>query len=99
MQGVTDMWTTYIEMRIANTQESDKYFHCLANCRASNRGEGGRNAAENISDLREWFQEPYEGREACEEDQIANRQGRTGGNCAQACQIFKPSWLPEWVEQ
>jgi len=76
-QGMGDMWNTCNEMREANALKSDKYFHCLANCRATNRGKGGEMAAEQMSDFREWYQEklgdyPNE----CEEDQVANRQGR-----------------------
>jgi RHS repeat-associated protein len=98
-EGIYDMWNTYQEMKKANTRNSDKYFHCLANCRATNRGEGGKYAAEQISDFREWYQEPFDGKEACEADQKANRQGRKGGNCAKTCEQFKPKWLPDWVEQ
>ena len=98
-QGAYEMWRTYWEMRKANTQLSDKYFHCLANCRATNIGKYGKSAAERISDFREWYQEPFDGAEACEEDQKANRQGRKGGNCAETCKIFKPNGLPAWVEQ
>ena len=97
--GVSDMWNTYKEMRKANTKNSDKYFHCLANCRASNRGQVGKDAAIWISDFREWYQEPFDGAKACEEDQKANRHGRKGGDCARRCEIFKPIWLPSWVKQ
>ncbi len=97
--GIKDMWNAYREMKKANTKKSDKYFHCLSNCRASNRGYGGKIAAQQISDFREWYQEAFDGLEACEEDQKANRQGREGGNCAETCKMFKPSWLPKWVEQ
>ena len=33
--GAKEMWKTYKEMKKANTKNSDKYFHCLANCRAT----------------------------------------------------------------
>ncbi len=55
----------------------------MANCRATNRGEEGKNIAKFISDFREWYQEPFDGKEACEEDQIANRIGRKGGKYAE----------------
>ena len=97
--GMYDMWDYYNKMKDANTKGSDKYFHCLANCHATNRGEGGKSMAEFISDFREWYQEPFDGADACEADQVANRQGRKGGNCADTCKQFKPSWLPDWVEQ
>ena len=97
--GLSDMWDNYQKMKKADTKGIDKYFHCLANCHATNRGIGGKNMAKSISDFREWYQEPFDGVEACEADQIANRQGRKGGNCAKTCEQFKPSWMPDWVEQ
>ncbi len=93
------MWKTYKEMKKANTKNSDKYFHCLANCRATNIGPGGKRATEDISNFREWYQEPFDGKEACKADQVVNRQERKGGDCAKTCAQFKPSWLPDWVEQ
>jgi RHS repeat-associated protein len=53
--AIFDMWNTYKEMKKANTKKSDKYFHCLANCRATNRGKEGKNIAKFISDFREWY--------------------------------------------
>ena len=38
--GAKEIWKTYSEMKKANTKNSDKYFHCLANCRATNIGPG-----------------------------------------------------------
>jgi hypothetical protein len=91
--GAYDMFKNYLDMREAWTIGADKYFHCMANCQASNRGDGGSSAAEYISDLREELQESSDGKQACEEDQIANRHGRKGGNCKKRCAVFRPVGL------
>ena len=91
--GSGDFLDNYKNMRDANTIGADKYFHCMANCQASNRGDGGWTAANWISDFREWYQEPFDGPKACEEDQEANRQGRKGGNCQKTCERLRPPSL------
>jgi len=102
--GVGDFISNYRDMRKANTIGSDKYFHCMANCQASRRGLGGRDAAELISETRELFDE-YVKRDppsACNEDRSANRQGREGNpqdSCKDTCSSnsLRPPWLdPRW---
>jgi len=89
-------------MRKANTVGSDKYFHCLANCQAAKRGQGGQDAARHFSETREWFDEHIKGdtTSACDQDRAANQQGRNADqnqSCKQACQSLRPSWLaPKW---
>lgn len=89
-------------MRDANTIGADKYFHCKANCEASSRGSGGRDAAEAISEGREWFDENVKGdpRGVCDEDREANQHGRDGADsgrsCEEVCAPFRPNGLDPW---
>lgn len=46
--GAADMFRAYRDMREANWQNSDKYFHARGNHDAAQRGAGGRWAAEVI---------------------------------------------------
>ena len=70
----------------------DKYFHCMANCQAANRGDGGWNAARLISEARELTDEYLKGdpKEACNEDRKANERGRQGGDCRKNCERYRP---------
>lgn len=114
IQGVGDFFEAYIDQFIATNVTGapwysgapgygwagqDKYFHCRANCEASKRGEGGIDAATNVSDWREWFDEHIKGDspKQCEADQVANRYGRTQGisfpdqSCKMLCGKYRPS--------
>jgi RHS repeat-associated protein len=53
--GTGDFIKNYRDTRLAITINSDKYFHCKANCESTQRGKGGKDAAECLSDAREWF--------------------------------------------
>lgn len=61
-QGSFWMWEGYARMRDMKWRNSDKYFHCMANCRATNAGSGGAAAAKIISffrtDVRSRWTEP-----------------------------------------
>ena len=100
--GVGDFYQNYQDMRDANTIGGDKYFHCKANCEAAQRGDGGQDAAECISDAREWADENIKGdsSKASEADQIANQWGRSqgsanpGASCSSICKVFRPNGLP-----
>jgi hypothetical protein len=87
-------------MREANWKNSDKYFHCMANCNAANRGQMGYDAARALSEAREWFDENIKGdsREACDADREANDHGREAGknkeDCRSACEKYRPAGLP-----
>jgi hypothetical protein len=100
--GVRDFYRNYQDMRTANTIAADKYFHCMANCQASRRGLGGKDAAELISETRELFDEYVKGDppSACDEDRAANRQGRERDpqdSCKDTCNSLRPPWLnPRW---
>jgi len=89
-------------MRDANTIDGDKYFHCKANCEAAQRGKGGEDAAQCISDIREWSDQHWPNNDplsASEADQFANQVGRingtinSSGSCRQICAPFRPNGL------
>ncbi|XP_034074422.1 serum amyloid A [Gymnodraco acuticeps] len=91
IQGGHDMWRAYSDMREANTIGADKYFHARGNADAASRGEGGKWAAEVISNGREWVQEKMgHGAEDSAADQRANEHGRNGGDP----NVFRPAGLP-----
>ena len=100
--GAGDFVGNYIDMRDANTIGGDKYFHCKANCEAAQRGVGGKDAAQCISDTREWVDQNWKGdpASASAADQAANQYGRSqgeanpNGNCAKLCAPFRPNGLP-----
>lgn len=96
--AVGDFVRNYKDMREANTIGADKYYHCKANCEASQRGEVGKGTATLISNLREFLDRLVKGdpAEASEADQEANRHGRENadtGECTEACESFRPDAL------
>ncbi|XP_068587251.1 serum amyloid A [Cebidichthys violaceus] len=92
LYGARDMARAYTDMVEANYKESDKYFHARGNADAAQRGEGGKWAAEVISNVREWVQERTgHGAEDSAADQKANEHGRNGGDPND----YRPPGLPE----
>ncbi len=96
--GTFDLWRNYRNMREANTIGADKYFHCMANCQASRKRLGGRDAAEFISEGRELFDQYIKGdpRSACDADREANRLGQEGDpnqSCEVVCEPLRPAGL------
>ena len=95
-----DFFDSYRQMKEANWKNSDKYFHCMANCRAASRGAIGVKTSEEISDAREWFDQNVKGDPpaACAADQAANLHGRNAGSakqdCKTACNKYRPKGLP-----
>lgn len=97
--ALKDFGLTYLEMREKNTDGTlDKYFHCMANCKATRRGPGGEAAAECISDMRE-LTDMMRGTSTQDQsaaDQHANRFGREAGrdlstgSCSNACSALLP---------
>lgn len=91
-----DFWRNYMNMREANTKKSDKYFHCMANYEATQRGWLGEEMAETISDLREIRKS-----DDYKEDKKANKYGRETAKSGkfktarEACAIFRPEGLDE----
>lgn len=97
--GSSDFIGNYFDMRKAKTIGADKYFHCLANCQAAQRGSGGVAAAEWISEKREQWdilvkEDPLS---ACVADMFANAIGRRGAGgdspCSEVCGQFRPRGL------
>lgn len=104
-----DFIRNYRDMREANTIDADKYFHCKANCQASQRGLGGQATAVFVSELRELVDEKLKGDpvEASNADRIANYMGVIGGResaqqgnvgeeaCKDVCAPLRPKNLGE----
>lgn len=94
--GAGDFYGNYRNMRDANTLGADKYFHCKANCEAWNRGFGGRESAEFISESREFLDEfiKRDPPAACNADRAANRFGRSPStSCQTTCALLRPPGL------
>jgi hypothetical protein len=97
-----DFIRNYNDMKSANWKNSDKYFHCKANCEATRRGKFGESFACKLSDGRElWDQYGYKWDSAADSraDQAANAIGRSGAlsstqSCSAACVGFRPNGLP-----
>ncbi|WP_422033349.1 hypothetical protein [Roseovarius sp.] len=93
-------------MRNANWKNSDKYFHCKANCEAAREkfcptDDGGEYMAEKLSNLREIFDQRLKGDTLAQSlaDQAANRWGRQNSDsvdftCADVCGRYRPAGLP-----
>ncbi len=98
--GCGDFVRNYNDMREANTIGADKYFHCKANCEATQRGPGGRAASILLGEGREYVDEYIKGdsREECDADRAANRLGREGDpdlTCEDICSPVRPPALDE----
>jgi len=93
VQGASDMWNAYDDMRDANFVGADKYFHARGNYDAAQRGPGGAWAAGVISNAREAWQGDVSGRghEDTRADQEANEWGRNGGDPNR----YRPDGLPD----
>ena len=96
-----DFVKNYQAMRDANTIGADKFFHCKANCEASQRGAEGKAAATVISDTREFVDQNVKGdpKSASDADQAANAFGRAQGSnssqaCSTSCSPLAPRGLP-----
>jgi RHS repeat-associated protein len=101
VSGATrDFVRNYNDMRTANTIGADKYFHCKANCEATQRGWVGEKTACVISDTREGVDQhvKMDPASASQADQVANMAGRSGassgGACEAVCGSFRPNGLP-----
>ncbi|MDR1008395.1 MAG: hypothetical protein LBL65_07565 [Campylobacteraceae bacterium] len=98
-----DFINNYIDMQAANTKNSDKYFHCKANCEAASHGAIGYTISIGISEIREISDEyiKKDSAEDCNADRAANDYGRRGGSrksngvsCQQICDKYRPNGLP-----
>ena len=92
--GAALMWQNYKRMEETKWVRGDKYYHCIANCEATNAGPGGAVAAKIISflrtDVRSRITEPTDWKN----DKVANTCGQQGGNCDQTCAPFVPKYSP-----
>ena len=90
-------------MRDANVIDSDKYFHCKANCEAGQRGLGGVHESQLLSEFRELADLARGTSDSgeSEKDHEANDLGRSRGvefpkgMCKGLCNGLRPSGLPE----
>jgi len=80
------MRQAYNEMVRVQCKNCDKYFHCQGNYEAVHRCSGILQTftAETLSNARELFggDSSGKGKADSDADQVANRFGRSGGNCA-----------------
>lgn len=92
--GALDMWNNYERMKQRNWTGDDKYYHCMANCQATDQGFGGAVAAKIISffrtDVSSRILEPTDWRN----DDKANKCGQQGGNCDKTCAPWVPKSSP-----
>ncbi|RZF20639.1 hypothetical protein DAY19_11680 [Halobacteriovorax vibrionivorans] len=96
--ALSDFFNEYFNMRERNVINSDKYFHCMANCRASNRGDIGMSTAEDLGDTREFLDKHLknDSDKDCDADQLANRTGRNPSrkqSCEQTCRGYRVDGL------
>ena len=113
--AISSFTNNYLEMVEFNYKDSDKFFHCLANCEAVKYGWSGEMVAIFISELREQTDMILKGKllgktqytpEDSEADHKANRHGRNHNskntNCVEHCKIFSeanPSLAPDYAEE
>jgi RHS repeat-associated protein len=95
INGSYDMWNNYERMKQRNWVGDDKYYHCMANCQATNEGpfKGGAEAAGWIS----FFRTNVIGRLTepdWKDDDVANKCGQKGGDCKKRCAHFIPPSSP-----
>ncbi|XP_052518485.1 serum amyloid A-4 protein [Budorcas taxicolor] len=99
VQGASDLWRAYWDMREANIQNSGRYFRARGNYDAAQRGPGGVWAAKIISNVGEYLQgflhKIYLGRDSYGlEDQVSNRRAEEWGRSGQDPDRFRPAGLP-----
>ena len=90
----------YMVMR--EWRQSDKYFHCKANCEASRCGPEGEEAACRLSGERELYGKYIKGDPPADSqaDIAANNHGRSGAttnpgaSCQTICAPYRPRGLP-----
>jgi RHS repeat-associated protein len=91
--GVGDMWKNYERMKQRNWRGDDLYYHCMGNCQATNRGQGGGLAAKVVSFARTnvWGRLTEDD---WRDDDQANKCGQQGGDCNKTCAPFVPKVSP-----
>ena len=104
-----DFTRNYNDMVRANTKGADKYFHCKANCEATQRGPVGEKTAIVISNAREVVDTAKNfirgERQDGAKDQEANRLGREQAlrnpaqQCSVSCGVYAPKPPSEELER
>jgi RHS repeat-associated protein len=93
-EGVYAFWNNFQRMKQTKWVRGDKYYHCMANCEATNAGPAGAVTAKVLSflrtDVRSRITEPTDWKN----DKVANTCGQQGGNCDQTCAPFVPKYSP-----
>jgi len=88
VEGVYAFWNNFQRMKETKWTRGDKYYHCMANCEATNAGPAGAVTAKVLSflrtDVRSRITEPTD----WQNDKKANECGQKGGNCDQTCAPF-----------
>jgi hypothetical protein len=99
INAYVDFWRNSARLEKGKIINSDKYFHCMANCQATNWGQGGKDAAQYLSIFKEWFDENIKGRsrEDCLSDLEADWQGQKGGNCKETCSQYEVPGIEPWL--
>ena len=103
MGAFMDFSKNYLKMRSANTIDADKYFHCVANYEASQRGWSGNKTAEKLSAKRLEYKKKFKNDSSYDlfQDETANIYGREAAksgkfsSASEACSIFRPEGLDE----
>lgn len=96
-----DFKNNFDRMNEANTVDADKYFHCVANYEATQRGWDGELIAHGLSNIKELKDKYIRQYSDGEEDQKANKHGRQAAkskkynSAREACAIFRPDALDE----
>lgn len=103
LSATKDFVKNWIDMRNANTIDSDKYFHCKANYEATKRGNSGQKTAEYLSDRREMYgrgKNDYTLKDEVQ-DREANLYGREAAksnkykSAQDACSVYRVKGLNE----
>ncbi|MDM8005916.1 MAG: RHS repeat-associated core domain-containing protein, partial [Phycisphaerae bacterium] len=92
--GAEAMWRNFKRMQERGWIGADKYYHCMANCQATNMGPGGAFAAVVISFLRTNVRSRWTEPDDWRNDAKANKCGQQGGDCAKVCSPFIPQSSP-----
>jgi RHS repeat-associated protein len=94
-----DFASNYHTMKRMNIKQSDKYFHCKANCQGAQRGPAGYAQSIRLSNFREFTDQLIKGDSPADSaaDEAANSLGREGGkkapcgDCRMVCQPYRPA--------
>lgn len=94
--AASDFIEGYLDLKSKDDGRFDKFYHCVSNCRAAQRGVDGEQAARKLSDFKENLDQRIKNdfKKTCDEDQRANQRGRDfgrtnpGSSCTDGCADF-----------